>query len=187
MDEAAPRVVVRRSERRKRTVTAFREQDTIVVLLPQRMSRSDEERFVADMVKKVLAREARATAPQGDDGLARRAAELSALYLAAPGARPPAPTSVSWVSNQQQRWGSCTPSTGTIRLSARLQPMPLWVVDYVLLHELTHLREPNHSERFWELVDAYPKAERAKGFLEGFHHATGRSGTTDPEAECDVD
>jgi predicted metal-dependent hydrolase len=66
-----------------------------------------------------------------------------------------------------QRWGSCTTTTGTIRLSDRLRDMPAWVVDYVLLHELAHLLEPGHNKRFWHWVDRYPRAERAKGYLEG--------------------
>jgi predicted metal-dependent hydrolase len=86
----------------------------------------------------------------------------------------PEPIAVSWVTNQQQRWGSCTPSTGLIRLSHRLQPMPVWVVDYVLLHELAHLVEPTHSERFWGLVSRYPSAEKAKGYLEGYLAGQGR-------------
>jgi predicted metal-dependent hydrolase len=165
---SSPRVEVRRSSRRTRTVTAYRERDTIVVLIPQRMSRVDERTFVKDMVEKVLAREARASAPRGDDALASRARELAAIYLAPALDHVPEPTAVSWVTNQQQRWGSCTPSTGVIRLSHRLQPLPAWVVDYVLLHELAHLVEPTHSERFWNLVGRYPAAEKAKGYLEGF-------------------
>ena len=77
------------------------------------------------------------------------------------------PTSVRWVANMTTRWGSCTTTTGEIRLSDRLQPMPAWVVDYVLLHELAHLIEPDHSPRFWQWVDRFPRAERAKGYLEG--------------------
>ncbi len=165
--DSAPQVVIRRSARRKRTVTAFRERDTIVVLLPQRLSQRDERRYVDDLVKKVLAREARAAAPRGDPELAERARELSQQYLAGPGPAAPSPTSVSWVDNQHQRWGSCTPSTGAIRLTSRLRPMPAWVVDYVLLHELAHLVEATHSDRFWALVHQYPRADRAKGFLEG--------------------
>src|SRR5688500_15077501 len=71
--DSTPRVEVRRSSRRTRTVTAYRERDTIVVLIPQRMSKADEQRFVRDMVEKVLAREARASAPRGDEALAARA------------------------------------------------------------------------------------------------------------------
>jgi hypothetical protein len=41
------------------------------------------------------------------------------------------------------------------------------VIDYVLVHELAHLLEVGHTPAFWEWVDRYPKAERAKGFLEG--------------------
>jgi predicted metal-dependent hydrolase len=172
--DSGPRVQVRRSSRRTRTVTAYRERDTIVVLIPQRMSKADEQTFVRDMVEKVLAREARATAPRGDEALATRARDLAATYLAPVLDQMPEPRGVFWVTNQQQRWASCTPSTGLIRLSHRLQPMPAWVVDYVLLHELAHLVEPKHSDRFWRLVSRYPAAEKAKGFLEGYLAGQGR-------------
>ncbi len=59
--------------------------------------------------------------------------------------------------------------------------MPSWVVDYVLVHELAHLLVPGHSEEFWAWVDRYPKAERARGFLEGVESVTGR----DPEEPHD--
>lgn len=163
-----PKVVVRRSARRKRTVTAYRDADTIVVLIPQRMSKADERVYVEDMVAKVLARESRTGAPRGDTELARRADELSQQYLAPQLGYAPEPASVSWVRNQNHRWGSCTPSTATIRLSHRMQTMPAWVVDYVLLHELAHLVEAAHSRRFWELVNVFPDADKAQGFLEGF-------------------
>lgn len=162
--EPSPRVEVRRSSRRRRTVTAYREQDTIVVLLPQRMTKADEQVFVADMVRKVLAREARTRAPRGDAELTARARALAARYLEPV----PDPTAVTWVTNQQSRWGSCTPSTGVIRLSHRLQAVPDWVVDYVLVHELAHLIEASHSAAFWRLVERYPDAQRAKGYLEGY-------------------
>lgn len=172
-----PRVEVRRSARRSRTVTAYRERDTIVVLIPGRMSKADERRFVDDMVRRVLAREAKSAPPKGDEELFRRAEVLAAQYL---DPDPPRPSAVSWVRNQNSRWGSCTPGTGTIRLSHRLQAMPDWVGDYVLLHELAHLVEANHTPRFWALVERYPRAERARGFLEGF--VVGRAGT-DPSVD----
>ena len=166
---------VRRSSRRKRTVTAYRERDTIVVLIPGRMSAGEERDWVDQMVRRVLAREARSRGPRGDDDLLERAAALAAEHLAPVLGDVPTPASVTWVGNQQHRWGSCTPSTRTIRLSERLRPMPAWVVDYVLLHELVHLVEPSHSKRFWALVGAYPLAERARGYLEGYHAAGGSS------------
>ncbi len=79
---------------------------------------------------------------------------------------------MSWVGNQQHRWGSCTITTGAIRISERVRDMPAWVVDYVLVHELAHLIEADHSARFWSLVAAYPHTERARGYLEGYATAT---------------
>ena len=177
----AVQVEVRRSRRRTRTVTAFRERDTIVVVIPQRMSRADERSFVDSMVAKVLAREARTAAPRGDEALRARAADLAARYLAPARGGPPEPADVRWVGNQHRRWGSCTPATRVIRLSDRLQPMPAWVVDYVLVHELAHLVEPSHSAAFWRLVARYPDAERARGFLEGYLAGQGASAGEDED------
>src|SRR5262249_5820440 len=57
------------------------------------------------------------------------------------------------VRNQRSRWGACS-SRGVITLNWRLVQMPADVSDYILLHELMHLRQPNHSPRFWRQVDA---------------------------------
>ncbi|MFD0570351.1 M48 family metallopeptidase [Kitasatospora gansuensis] len=159
--ELDPAVEVRRSARRKRTVSAYREGDRTVVLIPARMSQAEEQRWVSRMLDKLAAQESRKVL--GDDALARRAAELSAEYL---GGRA-RPDVVRWVTNQNSRWGSCTPSERSIRLSHRLQGMPEYVVDYVLLHELAHLLEASHGPRFWALLAAYPQTERARGYLEG--------------------
>lgn len=164
-----PEIEIRRSARRRRTITAYRESGRIVVLLPQRLSHAEEQRVVPQMVAKVLAKEHRSRAPGGDAELEQRAADLSGRYLAEAGA--PKPRSVRWVSNQHSRWASCTPDNATIRLSERLRPMPAWVVDYVLLHELAHLLEREHNARFWSLVNALPDAERAKGYLTGWSDA----------------
>jgi predicted metal-dependent hydrolase len=163
------RVEVRRSRRRRRTVAAYRDEGgTVVVLLPARMSRAEEQEWVATMVGRLERSEERRR--PSDQRLARRAEQLSARYLEGL-ARP---DSVRWVDNQHHRWGSCTPADRTIRLSHRLQGMPSWVVDYVLLHELAHLLERGHTPTFWRMVDRYPKAERAKGFLEGVALAAAR-------------
>lgn len=160
-------VDVVRSSRRRRTVSAYRDGDRTVVLLPARLSAVEEERWVATMLERLAARESRLR--PGDVDLEARAAALSRRYL---GARL-TPVSVRWVGNQNGRWGSCTPVDRTIRLSRRLMGMPPWVVDYVLLHELAHLQVPGHGADFWALVATYPRADRARGYLEGVAAAAG--------------
>jgi predicted metal-dependent hydrolase len=91
--------------------------------------------------------------------LARRARRLAARYDL------PASRSIRWSPNQLTLWGSCTPADGAIRISARLGAYPRWVLDYVIVHELAHLAYRSHGPRFAGLVDRYPLAERARGFL----------------------
>lgn len=166
MGEDPPEVEVRRSARRRRTVSAYREGGKVVVLIPARLSRKEEAAWVKEMVERLAKSEQRSRPT--DERLHRRAEELADLYVE--GVRP---SSVRWVDNQKSRWGSCTPADKTIRLSSRLQGMPTWVIDYVLVHELAHLVEEGHTQQFWKLVDRYPRAERAKGFLEGIALAAG--------------
>jgi predicted metal-dependent hydrolase len=161
------RVEVRRSRRRRRTVSAYRDGDRTVVLIPARFTRAEEDEWVATMLAR-LARQDRRRRPS-DGALARRAGELSARYLGGC-ARP---RSVTWVDNQTSRWGSCTPSDASIRISSRVRGMPSWVLDYVLLHELAHLLEPRHGPAFWALLESYPRTERARGYLEGISAASG--------------
>lgn len=154
-------VEVRRSAKRRRTVSAYRDGQRIVVLIPARFTAAEEREWVTRMVARVDG--TRASRRNGDAALARRAAELSARYL--DGRAEPA--SVRWVPSMRTRWASCTPADGTIRLSRRLQDMPVWVQDYVLVHELAHLIESGHGARFWQLVESYPRTERARGYLDG--------------------
>lgn len=156
-----PEVEVRRSHRRKRTVSAYRKDGKVIVMIPARFTRAEETEWVDTMLGKLARSEQRGR--RTDEHLMRRAGELAREYLHGK----VRPTSVRWVSNMTTRWGSCTTGDGTIRLSDRLQSMPAWVVDYVLLHELAHLIEPSHNVRFWHWVDKFPRAERAKGYLEG--------------------
>ncbi|HLS49719.1 MAG TPA: M48 family metallopeptidase [Actinomycetaceae bacterium] len=158
-------VEVRRSARRRKTVSAFFEDGRAVVAIPARFTASEEREWVSRMLAQL--QRPRRHGRASDEALHDRARELSRRYL---GGRA-RPTSVAWVRNQQRRWGSCTPATGEIRLSHRLQPMPEWVVDYVLLHELAHLLVAGHGPDFWALVERYAHTERARGFLEGVDFA----------------
>ncbi|MCX6400996.1 MAG: M48 family metallopeptidase [Propionibacteriales bacterium] len=164
-----PRVEVRRSERRRRTVSAYRDGDKIVVLVPNNLSGAEERAWVTRMVARIERKELRSAAPRKwtDEDLTERARVLSDDYLGGLAV----PESVRWVTNQRARWGSCTPRDRTIRLSERLQRMPEWVIDYVIVHELAHLIEPQHDEKFWGWVSNYPAAEKAKGYLAGWSDA----------------
>ncbi len=170
---ARTQIEIRRSARRRRTVSAYREGERTIVLLPARMSRAEEARWVAEMVARLEAQDRRAR--PSDDALLVRADRLSQRYLG--GVAEPA--SVRWVDNQRSRWGSCTFEDRSIRLSDRLQGMPEWVVDYVLLHELAHLIEPSHNRDFWVLLEAYPDTERARGFLDGWSASQQAAGISD--------
>jgi predicted metal-dependent hydrolase len=172
--DGGPVVEVRRSRNRRRTVAAYREDDKVVVLLPARFSRAEEREWVATMLARLERSESRRR--PGNAALARRAEGLSERYLDGRAV----PLSVRWVDNQNSRWGSCTPGDRSIRLSTRLQGMPAWVLDYVLVHELAHLIEPGHTRAFWAWVDRFPRAERAKGFLEGIAAATQLGLAADP-------
>ncbi|GAA1886496.1 YgjP-like metallopeptidase domain-containing protein [Lapillicoccus jejuensis] len=160
-------VEVRRSRRRRRTVSAYREGGRTVVLIPAGFSPAQERQWVDAMLVR-LADGDRRRRPS-DTQLAARAADLSTRYLGGL-ARP---TSVRWVANQTTRWGSCTPADGTIRISDRVKGMPGYVLDYVLLHELAHLLHPGHDRAFWRLIEGYPRLERARGYLEGVSATAG--------------
>lgn len=191
-----PDVEVRRSARRRRTVSAYRDGPRIVVLVPQRFSRAEEARWVEAMVADVQAREARARrrGPRaGDAPLQRRAEKLAARHLSPD----VLPVTIRWVSTMRLRWASCTPTDRSIRISERLRDMPGWVLDYVIVHELAHIVAPGHDEQFWKLVDSYPMTERARGYLEGFAAArtaaatdsatAGESADSDPDSDPEDD
>jgi hypothetical protein len=150
----APEVEIVRSRNRRKTVSARWVDGRIVVRMPYGMTKAQEQAFVTDLVAKVIRKN---TADEVD--LPTRARELARRYEL------PVPTSIRFVSNQVSRWGSCTPSTGEIRISDRIAGFPTWVVDAVIVHELAHLVHRHHSPEFWALAHRYPKTERAYGFL----------------------
>jgi predicted metal-dependent hydrolase len=148
------KVEVVRSPRRRKTVQAREVNGVLRVSIPATMTKADEERWVAEMVRRMERR----SRSDGVD-LCRRAEQLAGRFGL------PVPKVIRWADNQEWRWGSCTPSEGTIRISSRLVAEPGWVLDYVIVHELAHLEVPRHDAHFWALVNRYPLAERARGFL----------------------
>ncbi len=148
------KIEVVRSPRRRKTVQAREVNGVLRVSIPATMTKADEEHWVAEMLRRIERR----AATTGID-LERRAEQLAVRY------RLRRPTSIRWVDNQEWRWGSCTPADGAVRISTRLASEPSWVLDYVIVHELAHLDVARHDGAFWLIVNRYPRAERARGFL----------------------
>jgi predicted metal-dependent hydrolase len=153
-------VKIVRSKRRKRTVEARLESGILVVRAPAAVSDAELQPII-EKLKARLEKKQRRRHLKSDVSLEARARELNRRYFDGQLTW----GSIRYVTNQDKRFGSCTPSQGTIRISHRVERMPAWVRDYVVVHELAHLAEPNHSRAFWELVNRYPKTERARGYL----------------------
>lgn len=153
-------VKIIRSKRRKKTVEARLESGVLVVRAPAAISDAELEPII-EKLKARIDRKQRRHQQKSDEALEARARELNRRYFEGKLSW----QSIRYVTNQNKRFGSCTPNHGTIRISHRVERMPAWVRDYVIVHELAHLVEPNHSRAFWELVNRYPKTERARGYL----------------------
>lgn len=154
-------VEVVRSRRRKKTLSASLVDGTVRVLVPEGMPADEERRLVDALVTRVT-RKMRA----GEIDLPARALQLAAKYGL------PQPESIEWSDRQNTRWGSCTSSSGRVRISSRLVQVPGWVLDFVIIHELAHLEEANHGPRFKELVARYELSERATGYLLALNQPT---------------
>ena len=176
-----PHVEVRVSKRRKKTAGAHWEGDRIVVVVPTHLRGVERDQMVESLSRR-LARH-RPHLHASDQQLEQRALDLGRRYLDGV-----APASIRWSTTQNKRWGSCTIATREIRISERLRVVPTWVLDAVIVHELAHLLEPNHSPRFRELESRHPRRADADLFLEGYSlgmHMPGAEdqagSTSDPE------
>jgi predicted metal-dependent hydrolase len=147
-------VEVIRSPRRRKTIHAVERNGVVRLSIPHTFSKAEEEHWADVMVTRLQRRRDTSRIDVG-----RRARQLADRFDL------PRPSSIRWADNQNSLWGSCTPADGTIRISARLAGYPRWVLDYVIVHELAHLRYHGHGPRFHALVNRYPRAERARGFL----------------------
>ncbi len=156
-----PEVEVRASSRRKKTGTAHWSGSRIVVQIPGRIKGRERTVFVDDLVERLLTQRPQNSA--GDTSLEERARVLAGLYN--DGVEP---NSVRWVKNQQARWASCSPASREIRVSSRLRQCPAWVIDAVLVHELAHLQEADHSAKFNAIADRHPRQADSALFLEGY-------------------
>jgi predicted metal-dependent hydrolase len=159
-DSQMMEVKIIRSKRRKKTVEGRLESGVLVIRAPANISDAELAPII-DNLKGKVEKKLRRHQQKSDQALEARAQELNRRYFGGKLTW----GSIRYVTNQNKRFGSCSPSYGTIRISHRVERMPAWVRDYVLVHELAHLIEPNHSRAFWDLVNRYPKTERARGYL----------------------
>lgn len=163
----APRYFVRH-RRARRYILRVDPDGRVRITIPRGGSRREAEAF-ADRnhgwVRGQLSRLRPAPPPHDHQAVRARARlELPALLLGWAARLGLTVTSVE-VRNQRTRWGSCG-RNGRICLNWRLLLMPDWVRDYVLVHELMHLRRMDHSPRYWALVAAaYPEYREARTWL----------------------
>lgn len=148
---------IQRSSRRSKTITLRQEAGGAVLMVPVGLTAEEE----LDSARKLWRRLRLRREPLHDADLERMARQLNSEYFGG---------SLTWNSiaysdRQEKRFGSCTPSLGTIRISSRVRTLPLFVQRYVVVHELAHLLHPDHSPGFWHTVSAYPLTERARGYL----------------------
>lgn len=147
-------VEVVRSTRRRRTISAQMHDGVLRISIPNWMSKTEELKSVENMVKRFTKK--LATDSVDLPARARTLAKAHDLRT---------PSIIEWNDSLKAVWGLCTPSRSHIRLSTRLVGFPTWVLDYVIVHELAHLHVPGHGPDFWALVNRYPRAERAIGYL----------------------
>jgi hypothetical protein len=156
-----PEVEIRASTRRKKTGNAHWSGSRIVVQIPARVRGRERRDFVDDLVLKLMSQ--RPQNAGGDGALEDRAIALAEEYNDGV-----LPASVRWVNNQSARWASCSPDTREIRISSRLRQCPEWVIDAVLVHELAHLQEADHSPAFYALANRHPRQADSGTYLDGY-------------------
>jgi predicted metal-dependent hydrolase len=158
-------IIVIRSKRRKRNLSAYRQGGRIVISIPASMSKADERAMVPEMIAKIRSQEAART--PSESALADRIDSLLREHAPEIEQRP---LSVSWRA-MRERWGSCTSVDRTIRISDRLQLAPDYALDYVLFHEAIHLAHSDHGEEFTAILARFPDGELASAYLDGYEAA----------------
>ena len=158
-------ILVIRSARRKRNISAYRQGGRIIVSIPARMSKADEHAIVPEMIAKIRSQENDRT--PSEERLMERTCDLLASLAPEITARP---ASINW-RPMRERWGSCTSVDRTIRISDRLKLAPDYALDYVLFHEAIHLQHFDHGAEFTEVLARFEDSELASAYLDGYEAA----------------
>lgn len=154
------KIKIIKSWRRHRTASARIKNGVLYIRLPALIPPFQAEKIIAKFKQSAQKRQA---APSSAD-LAKRAYALNQRYFNGQLKY----DSITWSANQNSLHGSCSPRRETIRISSKLKRVPKWVLDAILVHELTHLLVPNHGRKFWQIANRYPLMERSRGYLMAF-------------------
>lgn len=157
-----PEFKVVRNQRRRRSMSAYRNAGVIEIHIPAKMSKRQELEAIPEMIAMVLRREARER--KSDQQLLDIGLTLLKKYLPDFSTTP---ASINWRA-MNERWGSCTTVDRSIRISDRLIGAPAFVLNYIIFHELIHLQVPGHDDKFTYYLNRYEDQARAEAFLEGF-------------------
>jgi predicted metal-dependent hydrolase len=158
-------ILVIRSTRRKKSISAYRQGGRIVISIPARLSKADERAIVPEMIAKIRSQEESKT--PGESQLAERIDQLLTELAPEITTRP---ASVAW-RPMRERWGSCTSLDRSIRISDRLKMAPEYALDYVLFHEAIHLQHFDHGDEFTEVLNRFEESELASAYLDGYEAA----------------
>lgn len=191
--EASPVVEFVRHPRARRYVIRVRDDGTVRVTIPRGGSKREGEEFAERQARWIAKQRERLvregprlseSAHEIDRGAwARARSELPARLLELAAVHGLRVSRVS-VRNQHWRWGSCS-RNGHICLNWRLVDMPPSVRDYVLIHELMHLKRMDHSPKFWKLVaGACPDFADARAWLRGHGRIPRHTGVADRGPSC---
>lgn len=153
-------VKIVRSQRRRRTVSARLVDNLLLINAPWMLSEERLDKMVSDFKLK-FARKKLKTELDKEKNLSDLAKALNAEYFD----NQLKIASIEYATNQNSRFGCCNYRAAKIRISHKIGLVPEWVRKYVLIHEMAHLIEPNHSQAFWNIVSRYKLAERARGYL----------------------
>ncbi len=129
------------------------------VKLCKSLAQENEEEIFSNLVRRVIARDLKSQVEE-------RVRQLNELYVKEK-------VSKVFIRDNLTNWGSCS-SEGNLGLSFRLLFAPAEVMDYVIIHELTHIKEPNHSDAFWAHVEkAMPDYQKHREWLKNNGHTLG--------------
>jgi len=154
------KVEIIRSARRRRTVSGRLVNGLLLVSAPLKFPQERLDKIITGFKLKFARKKLKAELDK-EQNLLELASALNAQYFG----NKLKLESIEYVTAQNSKFGCCNYRTAKIRISHKIGMMPKWVRKYVIIHEMAHLIQPNHSRAFWDIVSRYKLAERARGYL----------------------